>query len=85
MKFSWIILSHFKVRSSTNPNEEVNFRKLLLRRCQTEFESSFIDDEDMAAKKAMIDGIAEKDQTSLQEEFGNIGSNAHHRRLANMR
>ena len=75
----------FKVRLATNLSEEVNFRKLLLCRCQREFESSDKDDKEVITRKEAIDVAAEEDKARLQEEFDTFVRKARHRKLGNMR
>ena len=81
------VMSHqeFKVKSANNPSEEVNFRKLLLCRCQREFESSDKDDKEVITRKEAIDVAAEEDKARLQEEFDTFVRKARHRKLGNIR
>lgn len=58
---SWCVLSlslQLKVPTTDKPGVSVNFRKLLLNRCQKEFEKDKDDDETFEKKQKELDAAA---------------------------
>lgn len=78
-------LSLLKVPSITKPGDDVNFRKLLITRCQEEFEEIIAEEATLNKKKQEIKNAKNEEQkkrlTELEEEF----SAAKRRSVGNIR
>jgi len=75
----------FKVTADSDPANEVTFRKLLLVRCQKEFERSNDDDEELVVKSKALKEAGSDTKSRLQEEYDSFLSKARRRKLGNIR
>uniref|UniRef100_A0A671RWK7 Eukaryotic translation initiation factor 4 gamma, 1a n=1 Tax=Sinocyclocheilus anshuiensis TaxID=1608454 RepID=A0A671RWK7_9TELE len=73
-----------KVPTSDKPGVTVNFRKLLLNRCQKEFEKDQDDDEIFEQKQKELDA-AEEERQRLKEELEEAKDKARRRSLGNIK
>ena len=71
--------------SDEDPSKEVSFRKLLLVRCQREFEKSAKDDNEMITRRENLDKATADEKAKLQEEFDLFVTKARRRKLGNIR
>ncbi|XP_026994560.1 eukaryotic translation initiation factor 4 gamma 1 isoform X3 [Tachysurus fulvidraco] len=79
-------LMGLKVPTSDKPNVMVNFRKLLLNRCQKEFEKDKDDDEIFEKKQKELDAATEEDvRQHLKEELEEAKDTARRRSLGNIK
>ncbi|KAK2831156.1 hypothetical protein Q7C36_016242 [Tachysurus vachellii] len=79
-------LMGLKVPTSDKPNVMVNFRKLLLNRCQKEFEKDKDDDEIFEKKQKELDAATEEDvRQHLKEELEESKDTARRRSLGNIK
>ncbi|XP_051966667.1 eukaryotic translation initiation factor 4 gamma 1-like isoform X2 [Xyrauchen texanus] len=75
-----------KVPTSDKPGVTVNFRKLLLNRCQKEFEKDKDDDETFEKKqKELDDATVEEERQRLKEELKDAKDQARRRSLGNIK
>jgi len=75
----------FKVKPD-GKNEEVSFRKVLLIRCQREFEQTSRDDDAITVKQAQVANTTdEKEKAQLLEEMELFSTKARKRKLGNIR
>ena len=81
----FLLVQTFKVPLDEDPSSEVSFRKLLLVRCQREFESSAADDQEMITKKENLEKAGEDEKAKLQAEFDLFETKARKRKLGNIR
>ncbi|XP_076833025.1 eukaryotic translation initiation factor 4 gamma 1 isoform X1 [Brachyhypopomus gauderio] len=79
-------LMGLKVPTSDKPGVTVNFRKLLLNRCQKEFEKDKDDDETFEAKQQELDAATvEEERQRLKEELDEAKDKARRRSLGNIK
>ncbi|TST47713.1 Eukaryotic translation initiation factor 4 gamma 1 [Bagarius yarrelli] len=79
-------LMGLKVPTSDKPGATVNFRKLLLNRCQKEFEKDKDDDEIFEQKQKELDAATEEEvQQRLREELEEAKDQARRRSLGNIK
>uniref|UniRef100_A0A673JBU3 Eukaryotic translation initiation factor 4 gamma 1-like n=1 Tax=Sinocyclocheilus rhinocerous TaxID=307959 RepID=A0A673JBU3_9TELE len=79
-------LMGLKVPTSDKPGVTVNFRKLLLNRCQKEFEKDQDDDEIFEQKQKELDAAAEEEERQrLKEELEEAKNKARRRSLGNIK
>ncbi|XP_074924463.1 eukaryotic translation initiation factor 4 gamma 1 isoform X11 [Chelonoidis abingdonii] len=79
-------LMGLKVPTTDKPAVTVNFRKLLLNRCQKEFEKDKDDDEIFEKKqKEMDDAAAPEEKARLKEELDDARDKARRRSLGNIK
>ncbi|XP_026061836.1 eukaryotic translation initiation factor 4 gamma 1-like isoform X3 [Carassius auratus] len=79
-------LMGLKVPTSDKPGVTVNFRKLLLNRCQKEFEKDKDDDEIFEQKQKELDASAENEERQrLKEELEEAKDKARRRSLGNIK
>ncbi|XP_006883363.1 PREDICTED: eukaryotic translation initiation factor 4 gamma 1-like [Elephantulus edwardii] len=79
-------LMALKVPTTENPTVTVNFRKLLLNRCQKEFEKDKDDDEVLEKKqKEMDEAATAEEQERLKEELEEARDKARRRSLGNIK
>eukprot|EP00062_Callorhinchus_milii_P016796 gi/632968494/ref/XP_007900559.1/ PREDICTED: eukaryotic translation initiation factor 4 gamma 1 isoform X4 [Callorhinchus milii] len=79
-------LTTLKVPTSDKPGAMVNFRKLLLNRCQKEFEKDKDDDAVVDQKQKEIDAaVSSEEKTRLQEELVYARDKARRRSLGNIK
>uniref|UniRef100_A0A8C2ATU4 Eukaryotic translation initiation factor 4 gamma, 1a n=1 Tax=Cyprinus carpio TaxID=7962 RepID=A0A8C2ATU4_CYPCA len=79
-------LMGLKVPTSDKPGVTVNFRKLLLNRCQKEFEKDKDDDEIFEQKQKELDAAAEEEERQrLKEELEEAKDKARRRSLGNIK
>ncbi|XP_068598109.1 eukaryotic translation initiation factor 4 gamma 3 [Brachionichthys hirsutus] len=79
-------LAMLKVPMADKPNATVNFRKLLLNRCQKEFEKDKVDDVVFEKKQKELEAavsVTERDR--LQEELQNAKDKARRRSIGNIK
>uniref|UniRef100_A0A8C1L3Y2 Eukaryotic translation initiation factor 4 gamma 1 n=1 Tax=Cyprinus carpio TaxID=7962 RepID=A0A8C1L3Y2_CYPCA len=75
-----------KVPTSDKPGVTVNFRKLLLNRCQKEFEKDKDDDETFEKKQKELDAATgEEEKQRLKEELEDAKDKARRRSLGNIK
>ncbi|XP_051535237.1 eukaryotic translation initiation factor 4 gamma 1-like isoform X2 [Myxocyprinus asiaticus] len=75
-----------KVPTSDKPGVTVNFRKLLLNRCQKEFEKDKDDDETFEKKQKELDAATgEEERQRLKEELEDAKDQARRRSLGNIK
>ncbi|XP_016357652.1 eukaryotic translation initiation factor 4 gamma 1-like [Sinocyclocheilus anshuiensis] len=80
------LLFQLKVPTSDKPGVTVNFRKLLLNRCQKEFEKDQDDDEIFEQKQKELDAAAEEEERQrLKEELEEAKDKARRRSLGNIK
>ncbi|OCT80610.1 eukaryotic translation initiation factor 4 gamma 1 isoform X2 [Xenopus laevis] len=79
-------LMGLKVSTTDKPGVTVNFRKLLLNRCQKEFEKDKDDDEVFEKKQKELDAAASpEEKTRLNEELTEARNSARRRSLGNIK
>ncbi|XP_035389822.1 eukaryotic translation initiation factor 4 gamma 1 isoform X2 [Electrophorus electricus] len=79
-------LMALKVRTCDKPGGTVNFRKLLLNRCQKEFEKDKDDDETFEKKQRELDAsTVEEERQRLKEELEEGKDKARRRSLGNIK
>uniref|UniRef100_A0A672MV99 Eukaryotic translation initiation factor 4 gamma 1-like n=1 Tax=Sinocyclocheilus grahami TaxID=75366 RepID=A0A672MV99_SINGR len=78
-------LMGLKVPTSDNPGVTVNFRKLLLNRCQKEFEKDKDDDETFEKKQKELDAATEEEKQRLKEDLEDTKDKARRRSLGNIK
>ncbi|XP_064157770.1 eukaryotic translation initiation factor 4 gamma 1-like isoform X4 [Anguilla rostrata] len=79
-------LMGLKVPTTDKPGVTVNFRKLLLNRCQKEFEKDKDDDEIFEKKQKELDAAAvEEEKQRLKEELDDSKDKARRRSLGNIK
>ncbi|XP_036391933.1 eukaryotic translation initiation factor 4 gamma 1-like isoform X3 [Megalops cyprinoides] len=79
-------LMGLKVPTTDKPGVTVNFRKLLLNRCQKEFEKDKDDDEIFEKKQKELDAAAvEEEKQRLKEELEEAKDKARRRSLGNIK
>uniref|UniRef100_A0A9J7ZUS1 Eukaryotic translation initiation factor 4 gamma, 1a n=1 Tax=Cyprinus carpio carpio TaxID=630221 RepID=A0A9J7ZUS1_CYPCA len=79
-------LMGLKVPTSDKPGVTVNFRKLLLNRCQKEFEKDKDDDEIFEKKQKELDAATvEEEKQRLKEELEDAKDKARRRSLGNIK
>uniref|UniRef100_A0A7N8YB51 Eukaryotic translation initiation factor 4 gamma, 3a n=1 Tax=Mastacembelus armatus TaxID=205130 RepID=A0A7N8YB51_9TELE len=79
-------LATLKVPMTDKPNSTVNFRKLLLNRCQKEFEKDKVDDVVFERKQKELDSAATAtERERLQEELEEAKDNARRRSIGNIK
>ncbi|KYO37535.1 eukaryotic translation initiation factor 4 gamma 3 [Alligator mississippiensis] len=79
-------LMGLKVPTTDKPAVTVNFRKLLLNRCQKEFEKDKDDDEIFEKKqKEMDETVAPEEKTRLKDELEDARDKARRRSLGNIK
>ncbi|XP_029286855.1 eukaryotic translation initiation factor 4 gamma 3 isoform X3 [Cottoperca gobio] len=79
-------LATLKVTMTDKPNTTVNFRKLLLNRCQKEFEKDKVDDVVFERKQKELDSAASTtERERLQEELKEAKEKARRRSMGNIR
>ncbi|XP_076137899.1 eukaryotic translation initiation factor 4 gamma 1-like [Alosa pseudoharengus] len=79
-------LMGLKVPMADKPNVTVNFRKLLLNRCQKEFEKDQDDDEIFERKQKELEAATEEEvQQRLKEELEEAKNQARRRSLGNIK
>uniref|UniRef100_A0A3B3DP22 Eukaryotic translation initiation factor 4 gamma, 3a n=1 Tax=Oryzias melastigma TaxID=30732 RepID=A0A3B3DP22_ORYME len=77
-------LATLKVQMTDKPNSTVNFRKLLLNRCQKEFEKDKVDDVVFERKQKELDS-ATTERERLQEELEEAKDKARRRSIGNIK
>uniref|UniRef100_A0AAQ5X6S6 Eukaryotic translation initiation factor 4 gamma, 3a n=1 Tax=Amphiprion ocellaris TaxID=80972 RepID=A0AAQ5X6S6_AMPOC len=77
-------LATLKVQMTDKPNTTVNFRKLLLNRCQKEFEKDKVDDVVFERKQKELDSAA-TERERLQEELEEAKDKARRRSIGNIK
>ncbi|XP_029991000.1 eukaryotic translation initiation factor 4 gamma 3 isoform X2 [Sphaeramia orbicularis] len=79
-------LATLKVPMTDKPNQTVNFRKLLLNRCQKEFEKDKVDDVVFERKQKELDSAASvTERERLQEELEEAKDKARRRSIGNIK
>uniref|UniRef100_A0A674F675 Eukaryotic translation initiation factor 4 gamma 3 n=1 Tax=Salmo trutta TaxID=8032 RepID=A0A674F675_SALTR len=78
-------LTTLKVPMTDKPNTTVNFRKLLLNRCQKEFERDKVDDVVFERKQKELDSAQSSDQERLRLELEEAKDKARRRSIGNIR
>ncbi|XP_044023874.1 eukaryotic translation initiation factor 4 gamma 3 isoform X4 [Siniperca chuatsi] len=79
-------LATLKVPMTDKPNTTVNFRKLLLNRCQKEFEKDKVDDVVFERKQKELDSAASStERERLQEELEEDKDKARRRSIGNIK
>ncbi|KAI7795113.1 eukaryotic translation initiation factor 4 gamma 3 isoform X1 [Triplophysa rosa] len=79
-------LATLKVPTSDKPNTSVNFRKLLLNRCQKEFERDKVDDVVLERKQKELDlATSPAERERLQEELEETKDKARRRSTGNIK
>ncbi|XP_072237718.1 eukaryotic translation initiation factor 4 gamma 3 isoform X1 [Leuresthes tenuis] len=79
-------LATLKVQMTDKPNSTVNFRKLLLNRCQKEFEKDKVDDVVFERKQKELDSAASStERERLQEELEEAKDKARRRSIGNIK
>ncbi|XP_026111276.1 eukaryotic translation initiation factor 4 gamma 1-like [Carassius auratus] len=78
-------LMGLKVPTSDKPGVTVNFRKLLLSRCQREFEKDKDDDEIFEKKEMELDAATGEEKQRLKEELEDAKDKALRRSLGNIK
>ncbi|XP_076124918.1 eukaryotic translation initiation factor 4 gamma 3 isoform X3 [Alosa pseudoharengus] len=79
-------LATLKVPMTDKPNTTVNFRKLLLNRCQKEFERDKVDDVVFERKQKELDSATSStERERLQEELEEAKDKARRRSIGNIR
>uniref|UniRef100_A0A3B4Y9W4 Eukaryotic translation initiation factor 4 gamma 3 n=1 Tax=Seriola lalandi dorsalis TaxID=1841481 RepID=A0A3B4Y9W4_SERLL len=79
-------LATLKVPMTDKPNTTVNFRKLLLNRCQKEFEKDKVDDVVFERKQKELDSAASvTERERLQEELEEAKDKARRRSIGNIK
>ncbi|KAG5838959.1 hypothetical protein ANANG_G00229280 [Anguilla anguilla] len=79
-------LATLKVPMTDKPNSTVNFRKLLLNRCQKEFERDKVDDDVFERKQKELESAASaSERERLQEELEEAKDKARRRSIGNIK
>ncbi|XP_061543106.1 eukaryotic translation initiation factor 4 gamma 3 isoform X3 [Phycodurus eques] len=79
-------LAELRVQIGDNPNNTVNFRKLLLHRCQKEFEKDKVDDDVFEKKQKELDSAdSSTERERLQEELEEAKDKARRRSIGNIK
>ncbi|KAL4646003.1 eukaryotic translation initiation factor 4 gamma 3-like isoform X3 [Arapaima gigas] len=79
-------LATLKVPMADKPNSSVNFRKLLLNRCQKEFEKDKMDDDVFERKqKELESSTSASEREKLQEELEEAKDKARRRSIGNIK
>ncbi|KAJ8387227.1 hypothetical protein AAFF_G00159460 [Aldrovandia affinis] len=79
-------LTTLKVPMADKPNSTVNFRKLLLNRCQKEFERDKVDDDVFERKQKELESSASSSERErLQEELEEAKDKARRRSIGNIK
>ncbi|XP_061147126.1 eukaryotic translation initiation factor 4 gamma 3 isoform X3 [Syngnathus typhle] len=79
-------LAELKVEIADKPNNTVNFRKLLLHRCQKEFEKDKVDDVVFEKKQKELDSAdSSTERERLQEELEEAKDKARRRSIGNIK
>uniref|UniRef100_A0A8D3DIT2 Eukaryotic translation initiation factor 4 gamma 3 n=1 Tax=Scophthalmus maximus TaxID=52904 RepID=A0A8D3DIT2_SCOMX len=78
-------LATLKVPTTDKPNNTVNFRKLLLNRCQKEFEKDKVDDVVFERKQKELDSAASTERDRLQAELEEAKDKARRRSIGNIK
>ncbi|XP_048879401.1 eukaryotic translation initiation factor 4 gamma 3 isoform X1 [Brienomyrus brachyistius] len=79
-------LATLKVPMADKPSATVNFRKLLLNRCQKEFERDKVDDDVFERKQKELDSAASaSERERLQEELEEAKDKARRRSIGNIK
>uniref|UniRef100_A0A8C5GRG5 Eukaryotic translation initiation factor 4 gamma, 3a n=1 Tax=Gouania willdenowi TaxID=441366 RepID=A0A8C5GRG5_GOUWI len=78
-------LATLKVQMTDKPNSTVNFRKLLLNRCQKEFEKDKVDDVVFERKQKELDSASSTERERLQEELEDAKDKARRRSIGNIK
>ncbi|KAM8757375.1 eukaryotic translation initiation factor 4 gamma 3 isoform 4-T4 [Acanthopagrus schlegelii] len=79
-------LATLKVPMTDKPNTTVNFRKLLLNRCQKEFEKDKVDDVVFERKQKELDSAASTtERDRMQEELEDAKDKARRRSIGNIK
>ncbi|KAL2104182.1 hypothetical protein ACEWY4_001050 [Coilia grayii] len=79
-------LATLKVPMADKPNSSVNFRKLLLNRCQKEFERDKVDDDVFEKKQRELEAAASSSERErLQEELEEAKDKARRRSIGNIK
>ncbi|XP_077386663.1 eukaryotic translation initiation factor 4 gamma 3 isoform X1 [Festucalex cinctus] len=79
-------LAELRVQISDKPNNTVNFRKLLLHRCQKEFEKDKVDDVVFEKKQKELDSAdSSTERERLQEELEEAKDKARRRSIGNIK
>ncbi|XP_064423938.1 eukaryotic translation initiation factor 4 gamma 3 isoform X2 [Latimeria chalumnae] len=79
-------LTTLKVPMTDKPGSTVNFRKLLLNRCQKEFEKDKADDDVFEKKQKELDAASTlEEKTRLQEELEEAKDKARRRSIGNIK
>ncbi|XP_058849323.1 eukaryotic translation initiation factor 4 gamma 3-like isoform X4 [Acipenser ruthenus] len=79
-------LATLKVTMTDKPNSTVNFRKLLLNRCQKEFERDKVDDDVFERKQKELEAAASSSERErLQEELKEAKDKARRRSIGNIK
>uniref|UniRef100_A0AAR2LEU8 Eukaryotic translation initiation factor 4 gamma, 3a n=1 Tax=Pygocentrus nattereri TaxID=42514 RepID=A0AAR2LEU8_PYGNA len=76
-------LATLKVPMADKPSSTVNFRKLLLNRCQKEFEKDKMDDDVFEKKQRELEATSERER--LQEELEEAKDKARRRSIGNIK
>uniref|UniRef100_A0A672L7W7 Eukaryotic translation initiation factor 4 gamma 3-like n=1 Tax=Sinocyclocheilus grahami TaxID=75366 RepID=A0A672L7W7_SINGR len=76
-------LATLKVPMTDKPNSTVNFRKLLLNRCQKEFEKDKVDDDAFEKKHRELEAATSRER--LQEELEEAKDKARRRSIGNIK
>ncbi|KAM8927899.1 eukaryotic translation initiation factor 4 gamma 3 [Pelodytes ibericus] len=79
-------LATLKVPMADKPGSTVNFRKLLLNRCQKEFEKDKVDDDVFEKKQKDLElAMAPEEKTRLQDELEEAKDKARRRSIGNIK
>ncbi|XP_051947205.1 eukaryotic translation initiation factor 4 gamma 3-like isoform X4 [Xyrauchen texanus] len=79
-------LATLKVPMMDKPNNTVNFRKLLLNRCQMEFEKDKVDDDDFEKKhRELEEATSDIERERLREELEEAKDKARRRSIGNIK
>ncbi|KAL8188114.1 UNVERIFIED_CONTAM: hypothetical protein K2H54_061808 [Gekko kuhli] len=78
-------LMGLKVPTTDKPTVMVNFRKVLLNRCQKEFEKDKDDDEIFEKKQKEMDAAGPEEKARLKEELDDARDKARRRSLGNIK
>uniref|UniRef100_A0A8C1LRH4 Eukaryotic translation initiation factor 4 gamma, 3b n=1 Tax=Cyprinus carpio TaxID=7962 RepID=A0A8C1LRH4_CYPCA len=78
-------LAMLKVPMTDKPSSTVNFRKLLLNRCQKEFEKDKVDDDVFEKKHRELEAATSVSASRLQEELEEAKDKARRRSIGNIK
>ncbi|KAM3878555.1 eukaryotic translation initiation factor 4 gamma 3 [Diretmus argenteus] len=78
-------LATLKVPMTDKPSNTVNFRKLLLNRCQKEFERDKVDDVVFERKQKELDSASATERDHLREELEDAKDKARRRSIGNIK